>query len=256
MRIRDFYAAAMVLAAVPAFAQAPKDVTGPWTLTPAMVTCTDLPITAIPTPRLVVKGPQANDDRFAIATGEVLVIGRSPNDGLAVGQRFVASRIDRDAKYFPRPGEGFGALHVTGFITITAINEWNALANIDLACDAVQIGDYLDPFVETELPMTAAESLDPDFDDRGQILFAIDTRSVVGQGDVVSIDRGSARGVTVGARFAVYRDKHSNGLPLIYLGEVVVLSTSELTSKAMVTRAVDAIYQGDTIVPRTVKPQQ
>jgi len=284
MRISVLSAAALCLAAVPAFAQSPREVTGPWTLTPDMVTCTDLPILVKPIPRLIVKGPQSFDDRLAMATGQVIVIGRLPDDGLAVGQRYTASRLNRDAKYFPRPGEGYGGLRVTGFVTVTAINQWNALADVNFACDAIQPGDYLEPFVDTDLPRSAAENLYPDFNDRAQILFGADNRILVGEGDVVSIDRGSAQGVTVGARFAIYRDKlhtfinqpvvQSRGatrtmrsqksansvdeiLPLVYIGDVVVMSVSETTSKVIVTKSVEGIVAGDTVVPRKLTtPQQ
>jgi hypothetical protein len=256
MRIRDFYAAAMVLVAVPALAQSPKEVTGPWTLNSDIVTCIDLPILTIPIPRLVVKGPQDGDARFAMVTGDQLVIGRSADDGLAVGNRYVASRLSRNAQYFPRQGEGYGGLRVTVFVTVTAVNQWNALARIDLACDAIQDGDYLDPFVANDLPKEAAPVLYPDFTERASVLFGSDDRHLVGQGDVVSIDRGTAHGVTPGARYAVYRDKH-NGLPLIHLGELVVLTVNETTSKVMVTHASAGIERGDTVVPRRLKePQQ
>jgi hypothetical protein len=255
MRIREICAAVLCLAAVPAFAQSPKEVTGPWTINSAIVTCTDFPIQTKPIPRLVVKGPQSTEDRLALATGGQLIIGRSADDGLAIGQRYMASRLNRDEHYFPRPGEGYGGLRVTGFITIIAINEWNALASIDLACDAVQPGDYLEPFVEAMLPNAASPLLDPDFNDRASILFSADNRSAVGSGDVVSIDRGTLHGVTVGSRYAVYRDKH-NGMPLVYLGELVVMTTGETTSKVMVTRSADAIMSGDTVVPRRLTPQQ
>ena len=39
-----------------------------------------------------------------------------------------------------------------------------------------------------------------------------------GDGDVFSIDRGTAHGVAAGARYAIYRDFHNN-LPLVYMGE-------------------------------------
>lgn len=263
MRIRILTAAALCLAAVPSFAQKPKDLTGPWSLNATYVTCTDLPILVKPIPRLVVKGPQSTDDRLAMATGSVIVIERRADDGLAVGQRYTASRLNRDAKYFPRPGEGYGGLRVTGFITVTAINEWNALANVDLACDALQTGDYLEPFVATELPTAAAPELYPDFNDRASVLFSNDNRNLMGAGDVVSIDRGTAHGVTVGARFAIYRDKHEDGpmenrrLPLVYLGDAVVMSVSETTSKVVITKMVDGIEYGDVVVPRRLTtPQQ
>lgn len=283
MRIREFSAVTLCLVAVPAFAQmVPKDVHGPWTLNSNIVTCTDLPIVTKPIPRLVVKGPQSTLDRLASATGQQVVIGRSPDDGLAVGQRYTASRLNADERSFPRPGEGYGGLRVTGFVTVTAINRWNALADVDFACDAIQPGDYLEPFVETDLPTAAAANLYPDFNDRAQILFGADNRVLVGGGDVVSIDRGTAHGVTVGARFAIYRDKLKNfltsqgpvqsqrvpqadgtvelredPLPLIYIGDAVVVSTSETTSKVIVTKAVDGIMNGDTVVPRRLtSPQQ
>jgi hypothetical protein len=75
-----------------------------------------------------------------------------------------------------------------------------------------------------------------------------------GQGDILSIDRGTAQGVTVGARYAVYRDKYrGDGTPLVHLGEMVVLTTSETTSKVMVTHATGGIIAGDTVVPRRLK---
>ena len=259
MRIRDFYAAALVLVAVPAFAQqAPRDVTGPWTLNADIVTCTDLPILTKPIPHLTVRGRQDTDDRFVMTTGDEIVIARQPGDDLAVGNRYVASRLNRDEQYFPRPGEGFGGLRVTGFLTVTAINQWNALAKVDFACDAIQPGDYLEPYVAGSIPTSAAPMLFPDFDERAHVLFGADNRTLFGEGDILSIDRGTAQGVTVGARYAVYRDKYvGDGTPLVHLGEAVVLTTSEVTSKVVITKASGGILMGDTVVPRRLKePKQ
>ena len=256
MRIRDFYATAtIVLLAVPALAQTPgKDVTGPWTLNPDIVTCTDLPILTKPVPHMTIRGKQDTEDRYAMATGDTVVIARTPDDGLAIGQRYVASRLNNPEKYFPRQGEGYGGLRVTGFITVTAINQWNALANVDFACDMLQPGDYLAPFVETSLPSAAAPMLYPDFSDRGTVLFGADNRTLFGDGDILSIDRCTAQGVTVGARYAIYRDKYKgDGTPLIHMGEAVVLTSTETTSKVMVTKATAGIMSGDTVVPRRLK---
>ena len=72
-----------------------------------------------------------------------------------------------------------------------------------------------------------------------------------------SIDRGTLHGVTAGQRFAIYRDFRM-GLtpPLVYMGDVVVMSVSEQTSKVVVVRAVDGIMQGDVAVPRRPANQQ
>src|ERR1051325_11492196 len=129
MRIREFSVLALCFVPVPAFAQpqSPRDVTGPWTLNADIVTCTDLPILVKPIPALTVKGLQATEDHLGMTAGDTVILWHTPGDSLAIGQRYTASRLNRDAKFFPHRGEGYGGLRTTGFITITAINQWNAL---------------------------------------------------------------------------------------------------------------------------------
>ena len=248
MRIRVIAGAAVWLAAAPVFAQS-VDVRGPRTLTAAMVMCTDLPVTAKPVPRLVIKGPHTTDERSTMSNGGLLIINRTPNDGLAIGQRYISQRLHGDAKRFPRPGEGFGDIRITGWLTITAIDEFNALAQINLACDTIESGDFLEPFTELVLPTTASEPIKPDFSDRAKFIFGSDNRVLYGDGDVASIDRGTTNGVVAGNRYAIYRDFH-NGLPLVYMGEAVVMSVNEQTAKVVVTSTRDAVGPWDVAVPR------
>jgi hypothetical protein len=255
MRTRVILFGALAMAAAPLYAQS-TDVTGPKTLTVPMVMCTDLPISTKPIPRLTVAGPHATDGRTAMNSG-LVVIGRMPNDGLAVGQRYIAQRLRSDPKQFPRPGEGYGDLRVSGWLTIYAIDEFNALASIDLACDSVETGDFLEPYVETPLPDRASPPVYPDFDDRANILFGNDNRTLFGDGDVFSIDRGTLHGVQPGQRFAIYRDyRQGRTPPLVYLGDVVAMSVSEQTTKVVVVRAVDGIMPGDVVVFRRPTPNQ
>lgn len=246
MRVRIVCAAALLLTAAPVFAQNPE-VTGPRTLNARMVMCTDLPVVTRPIPRLMVFGPHANDGR-TVATDGMVVIRRVPDDGLAIGQRYIAQRL-HNPKNFPRPGEGYGDLRVTGWVTVRAMDEVNALAEIDFACDSIEGGDMLEPYAELSLPTAPAALAPPDFTDRANVLFGADNRVTFGDGDVMSIDRGTLHGVVPGARFALYRDLH-NGMPLIHIGEAVALAISEQTSKVAVTRALDAIQPGDLVVAR------
>jgi hypothetical protein len=249
MRIRVIAAAAVTLFAAPVYAQS-IDVTGPLTLTAPMVMCTDLPISTRPVPRMVVAGPHITDGRTAMTDG-LIVINRKVDDGLAIGQRYVSQRMRTDPKQFPRPGEGFADLRVSGWVTVVAIDENNALANIDLACDSIEIGDILEPYVEVPLPLNAAAMVKPDFTDRASILFGVDNRVMFGRGDVFSFDRGTVHGVVPGSRYAVYRDFHNN-LPLVYVADLVVLTVNEQTSKVVVTNAVNSIEPGDVVVPRRI----
>lgn len=247
MRIVVLGITALIVSALPASAQTSRASHGPWTLTPAMVMCTDLPVTTMPAPRLTVAGVHSPDDRFAVASG-TLIIKRVADDGLTVGQRYFTARV-RDPKGFPRPGEGFGDVRVTGIITVKALDEVNAMADVDMPCDAIEPGDFVEPFVDVALPAEAGAMQPPDFSDRGSVLFGVDNRTAFGFGDTLSIDRGTLHGVVPGARYAIYRDKR-NGMPLVYIGEAVVMATGEQTSKVVVTKAVDAIASGDLAVPR------
>jgi hypothetical protein len=247
MRVRVIAAAVVALSAAPVYAQS-TDVTGPRTLTHQMVTCTDLPVTSKPIPRIIVAGPHVTDGRTAMTEG-LVVINRTPDDGLAVGQRYLAQRLRTDEKRYPRQGEGYGDLRVSGWLTVRAIDEFNALAQIDLACDSIEIGDFLEPYVETQLPTSATAPIYPDFSDRANVLFGVDNRVLFGDGDVFSIDRGTAQGVAAGNRYAIYRDFHNN-LPLVYMGDAVVMTAAEQTSKVVVTAVVDGIMVGDVAVPR------
>jgi hypothetical protein len=249
MRIRVASVAALCLAAVPAFAQSPRDVTGPWTTTSPIVVCTDVPVKVRPTPSMVVLGGHRPDAVQGLVAGMMVIIARMPDDGLAVGQRYVASRLTTEPRMFSPPNEG-AALRVHGWMTIRAIDDINALAEIDFACDPIMPGDYLEPYSEYALPTTAsAADVAPDFSDRAKLLFGQDTRELVASGDIVSIDRGTVHGVVPGARFAIYRDKR-NGLPLIHIGEAVVLQVAEQNSKVMITKSQEGMETGDIAVPR------
>ena len=261
MRI-GIVATAVLLWAVPASAQEPPLISvhtppttllGARTLTPWMVACTDVPVAAKPEPRLYIKGVHSIDVRWMASGGQEVMIGRLPNDGLAPGQRWAVRRLQGDPKAFPRQGEGFGAVRTAGWIVITAVNEWNARATVDLACDSINTGDYLDVYSEPALPTTAAEFLLPDFDDRANVLEGTDGKGIFGDSDTLSINRGTAQGIVLGARYAFYRDRH-DGMPLFHVGDGVVVELGELTSKVVVVRTNDAITLLDVAIPRRRQP--
>jgi hypothetical protein len=177
------------------------------------------------------------------------VIKRTPDDGLAIGNRYIAQRIHGDIKSFPRPGAGYGDLRITGWVVVRALDEINAIAEVEFACDTVETGDFLEPFAEPVLPTEATAMIPPDFTDRAILLFGADNRVAFGDGDIASINRGTVQGVMAGARYALYRDGH-DGLPLVHIGEAVVLATSDMTSKVVVTKAFNAVEGGDLAVPR------
>ena len=94
----------------------------------------------------------------------------------------------------------------------------------------------------------------------GRVLFGDEEHSTAGAGDYMLIDRGTDKGLTPGARFAIYRDVHRwmrdysstplGQLPLASIGEGVVVTTGESMSVLRIVSARDAVLRGDYVVPR------
>jgi hypothetical protein len=94
------------------------------------------------------------------------------------------------------------------------------------------------------LPQDVATEGTIDFSSLAHVLSGVDRRESFGAGDLLSIDRGTSQGITVGGRIAFYRDRQ-NGAPLVELGTGIVVEVSGDTSKVVVERARFAVTTGD-----------
>ena len=97
----------------------PTTLLGSRTLTPWMVACTDVPVTAKPEPRLYIKGVHSIDVRWMASGGQEVMIGRLPERRMLPGQRYAVRRLQGDPRDVSTRGEGFGAVRTAGWITIT-----------------------------------------------------------------------------------------------------------------------------------------
>jgi hypothetical protein len=243
-----FTAAIAVMTAAPAWAQS-KPMLAPRTTLPAHVMCADTFVSALPTPGPRIAGAQHAEIRLALNRGDAAVVNRLPEDGLAVGQRYLVRRLPLGQQaILPKEG-GYVPIRTVGWITITALDEVNALASVDYACDAIEPDDFLVAYVEPVLPSPDAVLLAPDFTERVQILPGQEGRQLFGGGDTMSIARGTADGVVVGARYAIYRDR-KDGMPLVYVAEAIVTDPSATTAKLIVTSMRVAVEMTDIAVPR------
>lgn len=242
--------AATLWAAGPVWAQTSLNIFGPRTLTSAHVMCTDVPVFARPAPTLFITGGHNTDGHNSMYKGEIAVLNRTAGDGLAVGQHYFVRRLQiGPTRGFTVDGAPYGIVRTAGWLTVTAMDEVNALAAINYSCDTIETGDYLEPFSELAFP-TSVDPLDaPNFADRANILLGTDTRTTFGDGDTLNIDRGTVHGVAPGARFAIYRNVQF-GLPMVYVGDAVVLEQGELTSKVVLVRVRDVVQPGDVVVRR------
>jgi outer membrane protein OmpA-like peptidoglycan-associated protein len=140
-----------------------------------------------------------------------------------------------------------------GWLHIIDATESTATAAIDFTCDAVAVGDHLEPYVEPLLPpgidRTDATGK-PDPSHSAQVLYGNDGRQMGGGRDFILASAGRRQGVMAGARYAVYRGASDPGVPPVPFGEGVVVSVFADKSLLRLTEARDAVFAGDTLVPR------
>lgn len=232
-------------------AQTPPTVLGPRTLLPAQILCTDLPVATPPAHQVVVRSGHNPDGRLSLTAGDVAVLSGGTPAGLSTGQRYLVRRLRVSEKALTRETEGYNSVRTAGWVTITAVDDHTALAKVDFSCDTIEPGDFLETFREPALPEKASDPGDPRFSERAHVLFGIDRRVNLADGDLFNLDRGREQGVALGGRFAIYRDRH-DGAPLVHVADAVVLELAANTSKAVLVMVRDAVLAGDLAFPRRI----
>jgi hypothetical protein len=143
-----------------------------------------------------------------------------------------------------------GVIQTAGWIRVYAVDDRMSLATIVHACDTVEQGDYLEPFLAPEPPAVSAERPPAQRGNYGRILLGADRRASFGKGDFMIVDRGSDHGVSRGAQFVVYRDRRQPENFLYELGEAVAVDVKPETSTLWVTLSRDAMAAGDFVALR------
>ena len=189
-------------------------------------------------------GALAAQQKTLYYAGEQVVIDAGTNLGLQVGQRFFVRRA-MTFRGAPRAEQTIGWLHIDGANASTA--------TIEFTCDAIAVGDHLEPYVEPALPpgidrTDATGTLD--LSRSARVLYGNDGRQTGGDRDFMLAGVGNGQGVAPGARYAVYRGVSVAGVPRVPLGEAVVVSVFADTSLLRITEASDAVGAGDTLVLR------
>ena len=200
---------------------------------------------------LRVSGAQDTAPRTLFGGGELVIVNGGTHAGVALGQQYFLRRPIAFGAYGSRRIAEAESAATTGWLRVVAVNDTTAVATIDFACDAVMVGDYLEPFAAPPAAAPPAGPIaDPDFTSLGRVLFGSNQREIGGPGDFMIIDRGSDQGATSGARFAIYRDLRTPGVPLVVVGEGVVVSASGGRALMRILSSRSAVESGDFVVPR------
>jgi hypothetical protein len=213
------------------------------------VACGPPPSLDVPSGALRIVGSQDTVGRFVFGATELLVLDGGAARGVQLGQQYVVRRSIVAGEDRSHPS----AVQTGGWLSIVAVNDKTAIAKVDHICDAITTGDYLEPFTTPVLP-DGADRDNPagelDFSTLGRILTGPENTNSASGGRLMLIDPGKNTSLQPGARFAIYRDLHTEGLPLSSVGEGVVLSVGKTMALTKITRSRDAIVTGDYVVPR------
>ena len=195
-------------------------------------------------------GSQSAQPRLVFDKSDLLVVNGGSTRHVAPGQEYYVRSI---RQYAGVTGDLSRALRTDAWIKIVSVDDATALASVTFVCGPIYPDDYLEPFVAPDPPPNADSvdaSGDLDFTAPASVRYAKDERQTAGVGDFILIDQVAEHPATPGARVAFYRDPHQDGVPLLALGEGVVVSVGPSKALVRVNQARVAIENGDYAVRR------
>ena len=203
----------------------------------------------VPDQSLRVTGGQDSFMRRVWAPGELITINGGFENGIEVGQVYYVRRLQTKENHTPSR-ETPGSIRTAGWVRVYATDPLMSLVTVVHACDSIDVGDYLEPFVAPVVPKPTAQVAKPQKENYGRIIIGEDFRRTFGKGDFFVVDRGTDHGIRPGDRFVVYRERRTDENFLYDLGEAVAVEVGpELsTLQAIVSR--DAFSAGDYVALR------
>ncbi len=200
---------------------------------------------------LKILGSEEGGLKVAHATGDIVYLNRGLDYGLSPGDRFYTQRRVEKVDHPARFGSAGWLIQRSGWLTVMAVQEQTATAEITQACLDVFIGDYLIPFEQVPVPLVPVQApvnrMTPETGRlRGHIVASTDNVVSLGQGLLIGIDLGEEDGVIPGNIFTIFRYLYNNVQRKV-LGEAVVLTVQQKTATAKISLSYDVIVEGDEI---------
>ncbi len=197
-------------------------------------------------PRIVALPPadETHFDKTLYTAGERVGIDHGTEGGIVGGGRYV---VRRPMRFFGAPR----AQHTIGWLRVTEASTSSATAEIEFSCDAIAVGDVIEPAAELTLPDGIARTFvggTLDGQQTMRVSYGSDGRAVQGDRDFVLADGGQNRGLTAGDRYAAFARVAAAESPTV--AEAVVVAVFPEQSLLRITAASEAVFAGDRLVRR------
>src|ERR1044071_2776912 len=154
---RAFCVAALLAAAMPLSAQrGPSASMSHLSADVLALACAPVITNDTPPMPLHITGGQEATVRRNYAPGDLVTINAGTRNGITIGQEFYIRRVQA-ADRSPVTSRTPGVIRTAGWLRGYAVDEAMSLATIEHACDSVETGDYLEPFVLPEVPTVSED---------------------------------------------------------------------------------------------------
>ena len=179
--------------------------------------------------------------------GDPVVVRGGTAQGIKAGEDYYVRRVVSDQ--FTRQGSDklkTYSIHTAGWIHIDDAQNDTSIASIVKACDGIEEGDYIEPYVKPAIP---SETLggEPDYANPGHLVLGDDRRQMGGTGDLMVVDRGSDHGIKAGQRFTVFRTTGGGSGPIAKIGEATAMMVKPDTTVVRIDKVIDAVTVGDMV---------
>ena len=195
----------------------------------------------------------AREEKMMLSEGDEVYVIFKPYVKAEEGEEFTIFRMGEEVIH-PVTKKSLGRkVLILGRIVIEGKKGEAKTARITLSYAPIRKGDRLLPYVEPveELPTVKAES-----PLKGWIVASRKEVRLLGQGDIIYIDRGADDGVRPGYLFAVIQEggagkssfgKRPSRLPTRRVGLLAVLATQRKTSTALILQSERELVVGDRV---------
>lgn len=145
-------------------------------------------------------------------------------------------------------------IHQLAVVKIVQIEGPLAVAKVVATNNPIGPGDHLMPFVSDPPPAVRQAGTTPSGEVEAMVIDFLANKTLVGQRQVVYLDRGRSEGLNPGDVMTVFRV--GGGLPRRTFGELKVLAVEDHTATAVITKAFSPVLIGDRVSTKQAAPVQ
>jgi hypothetical protein len=202
---------------------------------------------------LMVIGSENGQTKLAFADRDILYMNKGSNAGVKAGDLYMLQHEAYDVRH-PESGRRLGKkVEPTGWVRVILVQDNSSTVVVERACADMHVGDYAKPFEKASVPLilrrAPATRLTPPSGKAGGFVVDIaDDSMIAGQGQVLSVNLGTADGLAPGTILTVYKIMYPS-VPTSrnVLGEAAVVAVRENTATVRLLQSNDHIMNGDRV---------